>query len=63
MVMVYNIGMTVLIMKVNGAITKQKDKVLFGTLKAMSIKVNSETIWQMAMVSTLISMVLNTREN
>ena len=50
-------------MKANGATTKQRDKVLFGMLKAMSIKVNSETIWQMAMASTHTSMVLNTREN
>ena len=54
MVMVYNIGMMVLIMKANGAITKQKDKELFGTQKVMFIKVNSETIWQMVMVSILI---------
>jgi len=52
--MEYSIGLMVLIMRDSGYITKPKDKVLSGMLKAMFIVVNLRTTWLMAMVSTLI---------
>lgn len=57
--MVCNIGQMGHIMKVNGNITKHKDKVYFGMLKEMCTRESSKMIWLMVLVSILISMDLN----
>ena len=62
-VMVFNTGLMVPTTKVSGSLTKRKAKVLFGMLKAMFTEVNLRMIWQMDMVSILISTVQNTKAN
>ena len=52
-----NTGQTVLIMKVNGILTKPKVKELSGMPKVMFTEESSKTIWQMAMVSILLSLI------
>ena len=61
--MEYNIGLTVLIMKVIGVTTKPRAKEHSGTLKAMCTEVISEMTWQMAMVNILILTDLSIRVN
>lgn len=61
--MVSSIGQMVPIMKVNGSLTKQKDKELSGTRKVMCTAVSSRMIWLMDMASTLTSTDPNTKEN
>jgi hypothetical protein len=59
--MVYNIGLTELIMKVNGVIIKLKVRVHSGMLRETFTEVSSKTIWRMDMVNTRISMGLSIR--
>jgi len=61
--MVFSIGQMELTMKVNGNITKLKEKEPFGTLKEMCTEANSRMIWPMASVSIPILMVPSTRAN
>ena len=61
--MASNIGQMVLIMKVNGFLTKLKVKVLSGMQRVMYTEENSKTIWQMAMASTPTSMARSIKEN
>ena len=63
MVMEFNIGMMVLIMKDNGHLTKLKEKVLFGMQKEMFTTENLKMIWLMDMVNILILMDLNIKVN
>jgi hypothetical protein len=63
MVMEFNIGMMVLIMKDNGLLTKLKEKVLFGMQKEMFTTENLKMIWPMDMVNILILMDLNIKVN
>lgn len=63
MVTVYNTGQMELIMKVNGSITKQKDKEFSGMPKGIFTTVNFKMTWQMAMENILILMVANISEN
>jgi hypothetical protein len=63
MVMEYNIGQMALIMKVNGVLTKPKDKALFGMLKVMFIVENLKMIWQMVMENIHILTDQNIKES
>jgi hypothetical protein len=63
MVMEYNIGQMALIMKVNGVLTKPKDKALFGMLKVMFTEENLRMIWPMDMENILILTEANIKEN
>ena len=61
--MEYNIGLMVLIMKVNGVSIKLKAKALFGMQKGMFTEENLKMIWQMVMENTHISMDQSIKEN
>lgn len=63
MATVSSIGQMVLITKASGTLTKLKAKAPSGMQKVISIKESSRMTWLMAMASTLISMVVNTRAN
>jgi hypothetical protein len=61
--MVFNIGLMVLIMKVNGISIRLKVKELFGMLKVMFTEENLRMIWPMDMENILILTEANIKEN
>jgi hypothetical protein len=61
MVMVFRYGLMVPSTKVNGLITKQRARVLFGTQKEMSMRESSKMIRLTATASTLTSMAVDTK--
>ena len=61
--MVFNIGLTVHIMKVTGSLIKLRVKEHSGTLKEIFIEANLRMTWQMELENMYILMALNIRVN